>query len=64
MPDRNADDLVTRQERREERLDKRKEKMPQHGKSLARVYKEVVEKRVDELRENKEKRNLLDVKET
>jgi hypothetical protein len=35
----------TRQERREKKLKKKKEHVPQHGKSLARVYKNAVEKR-------------------
>jgi hypothetical protein len=36
---------LTRQERRERRLEKKKEKMPQHGRGLAQVYKHAVEKR-------------------
>ena len=36
----------TRQERREERRRKKREKIPQHGKSLARVYKDAVLKRL------------------
>jgi hypothetical protein len=35
----------TRQERREKRLRKKREKIPQHGKSLARVYKDAILKR-------------------
>jgi hypothetical protein len=35
----------TKQERRERRRVKEKSKMPQHGKSLARVYKDAVSKR-------------------
>lgn len=35
----------TRQERREKKLKKKRERIPQHGKSLAKVYKNVVEKR-------------------
>ena len=38
--------MITRQERREHRLEKKKEKMPQHGRGLARVYKQAIEKRV------------------
>jgi hypothetical protein len=33
-----------RQERREEKLRKKREKIPQHGKSLARIYKDAVMK--------------------
>ena len=36
----------TRQERRGKRLRKKREKMPQHGRSLARVYKDAVLKRL------------------
>jgi hypothetical protein len=36
----------TRQELREGRLRKKREKMPQHGRSLARVYKDAVLKRL------------------
>ena len=38
----------TRQEKREERLRKKREKMPQHGKTLGKVYKDAVEKRTKE----------------
>lgn len=36
----------TRQERREERQRKKREKMPQHGKSLARIYRDAILKRL------------------
>jgi hypothetical protein len=36
----------TRQERREERRRKKQEKMQQHGKGLARVYKDAILKRL------------------
>ncbi|MBI2829781.1 MAG: hypothetical protein HYX81_01335 [Chloroflexi bacterium] len=38
----------TRQERREKRLRKKRERMPQHGKGLAQVYKQAVEKKLKE----------------
>jgi hypothetical protein len=38
----------TRQERREKRLKKKREKMPQHGKGLGRVYRNAVVKRAKE----------------
>ena len=41
----NNDNSKTRQEKREERLRKKKENIPQHGKSLSKVYKDAVEKR-------------------
>jgi hypothetical protein len=36
---------LTKQERREEKRLKRRQKFPQHGKGLARVYKDVTFKR-------------------
>ena len=36
----------TRQERREERLKKKKERMPKHGKNLARIYMDAIMKRL------------------
>jgi len=36
----------TRQERREKKLKKKRERMPKHGKNLARVYVEAVLKRL------------------
>ena len=39
------DDLETRQERREKRLQKKKERLPKHGKNLARVYMDAILKR-------------------
>ena len=39
-------DKKTRQERREERRRKKRERMPKHGKSLARVYRDAVLKRL------------------
>jgi len=41
----------TRQERREKRQIKEKAKMPQHGRSLARVYGNAVAKRAKEAHE-------------
>ena len=40
----NPSDIETRQERRAKRLRKQKERMPQHGKSLAQTYKQAIEK--------------------
>ena len=39
--------MKTRQERREERQAKKKAKMVQHGKGIAKVYKNVVTRRVN-----------------
>ena len=57
-----GDEMVTRQERREERIDKKRERMPQHGRALTRVYKDAVEKRVGQLREDKDKRRRIEGK--
>ena len=38
-------DAETKQERREQRRRKKRRKIPQHGKSLSRVYKDAVLKR-------------------
>lgn len=40
------DDEKTRQERREERRLKKRRKMQQHGKALARIYRDAVMKRI------------------
>ena len=36
----------TRQERREKKLKKKRERMPKHGKNLARIYLDAVLKRL------------------
>jgi len=45
LPNQNQLAEETRQERREKRRSKEKAKMPQHGKSLAKVYRDAVSKR-------------------
>lgn len=40
-----GEEEATKQERRQRRQRKKKEKIPQHGKGLARVYKDAVIKR-------------------
>jgi len=40
------EELETRQERREKRLKKKKERIPKHGKNLARVYMDAILKRL------------------
>lgn len=43
MPDNSAhDSLETRAQRREQKLKKQREKMLQHGKGLAKMYRNVV----------------------
>ena len=39
-------DAETRQERRDKKLRKKRERMPKHGKNLARIYVEAVLKRL------------------
>jgi hypothetical protein len=36
----------TKQERREKKLQKKRERMPKHGKNLAKVYMDAVLKRI------------------
>jgi len=45
LSDQNQLARKTKQERRERRRAKEKARMPQHGKSLARVYKDAVSRR-------------------
>jgi len=45
LPDQNQLAEETKQERRERQRAKKKARIPQHGKSLARVYKDAVSKR-------------------
>jgi hypothetical protein len=45
LPEQNQLARKTKQERRERRRAKEKAQMPQHGKSLARVYKDTVSRR-------------------
>ena len=45
----------TKQERRERKLKKKRERMPQHGRSLARIYKEAILKQINKLRKDKQK---------
>jgi len=39
-------DSETRQERREKKLKKKRERMPQHGRSLAKIYRDAIMKRL------------------
>jgi len=41
-----SSDIETRQERREKKLQKKREQMRVHGKSLARVYMDAILKRL------------------
>jgi len=46
-------DKETRQERREKRLKKKRERMHMHGRSLAKIYKDVILKRLKHRRVDK-----------
>jgi len=39
-------DTETRQERRERKLQKKRERIPKHGKNLARIYMDAILKRL------------------
>ena len=39
-------DTETRQERREKKLKKKRERIPQHGKNLAKIYMDAVLKKL------------------
>ena len=39
-------DAETRQERREKKLKKKQERIPKHGKNLARIYMDAILKRL------------------
>jgi hypothetical protein len=39
-------DEETKQERREKKLKKKRERMPQHGRSLGKVYRDAILKRL------------------
>jgi hypothetical protein len=40
------EEIETKQERREKKLKKKRERMPKHGKNLARVYMDAIMKRL------------------
>lgn len=42
----NNEDIETRQERRQKKLEKKRERIPKHGKNLAKVYMDAILKRL------------------
>jgi hypothetical protein len=42
----SGEDIETRQVRRERKLRKRRERIPQHGKNMAKVYVDAILKRL------------------
>ena len=55
MDSKPLDSIETRQERREQKLKKKRERVRKHGRSLAHIYKEAILKRINKLRANKQK---------
>ena len=49
----NDKQVETKQERRERRLKKKRERMPKHGKNLARIYMDAILKRLKRRRADK-----------
>jgi len=42
----NKSNIETRQERRDKKLRKKRERIPKHGRSLARIYMDAILKRL------------------
>ena len=42
----NDEETEAKQERQEKKLQKKQERMPQHGRSLAKMYKDAILKRL------------------
>jgi len=40
------ENIETKQERREQKLRKKRERVPQHGKGLAKIYRDAILKRL------------------
>lgn len=49
----NKPDIETRQERREKKLKKKRERVPQHGRNLFKIYKDAILKRLKRHRADK-----------
>ena len=49
----NEDRIETKQERREKKLKKKRERIPKHGKNLARIYVDAILKRLKRQRTDK-----------
>ncbi len=49
----NEDRIETKQERREKKLKKRRERIPKHGKNLAKIYVDAILKRLKRQRTDK-----------
>jgi len=52
--DRKEKEIITRQQRREERLRKKKESMSKHGKELAQIYKDSALKKLKDVDKKKD----------
>ena len=42
----NSQEIESRQERREQKLKKKRERIPKHGKNLAKIYMDAILKRL------------------
>ena len=49
----NDNKVETRQERRERKLKKKRERMPEHGRNLFKIYKDAILKRLKRQRVDK-----------
>jgi len=49
----NKLDIETKQERREKKLKKKRERMPEHGRNLVKIYKDAILKRLKRHRVDK-----------
>jgi len=49
----NSNEIETRQERRERRLNKERERVAKHGRNLARIYQDAIRKRLRQTRPRK-----------
>ena len=52
----NDDEIETKQERREKKLQKKRERMAKHGKNLAKVYMDAIMKRLSMKRFRKKRK--------
>jgi len=55
MDRKQSDSSGTRQEKREEKLQKKRERMQKHSRGFVRSYKEAITKRINRLRKDKQK---------
>ena len=49
----NNEDMKTRQEQRQKRLEKKRERIPKHGKNLVKIYRDAILKRLKGKKDDK-----------